>query len=80
MPITSETLNEIFAATQNDMEQIVTAAKESFYRPEVDRETVKMWISLPLVLREAITEKNPKLANSLNKKADDLRKGVNYGI
>lgn len=80
MPITSDTLNEIFAETQNDMQQIVTAAKEAFYRPEVDRETVKLWLSLPLVLKEAITEKNPKLASSMEKKAEMYRKGeVNYG-
>ena len=79
MPITSDTLNEIFAETQNDMQQIVTAAKETFYRPEMERETVKMWLSLPQVLKEAITEKNPKLANSLNKKAEAYREGTDYG-
>lgn len=79
MPITSDTLNEIFAETQNDMQNIVTAAKETFYKPEVERETVKMWLSLPQVLKEAITEKNPKLANSLDKKAEEFRRGVDYG-
>ena len=80
MAITSDTLNEIFAETQNDMEQIVNAAKETFYRPEMDRETVKLWLSLPQVLKEAITEKNPKLATSLNNKAEQYRKGDDYGI
>lgn len=80
MPITSDTMNEIFSEAQNDMQQIITAAKETFYRPEIDRETVKMWLSLPLVLKEAITEKNPALAKRLDKKAEDYRKGeVNYG-
>ena len=78
MPITSDTLNEIFADTQNDMQQIVTAAKEPFYKPEVERETVKMWLALPQVLKEAITDKNPKLADRLNKKAEEYREGVNY--
>ena len=80
MPLTVDTLNEIFAETQNDMDLIITQCKEAFYRPEVDRETVKMWLSLPLVLKEAITAKNPKLANSLDKKAEELRKGVDNGI
>ena len=81
MAITSESLNEIFAETQNDMEQIVTAVKESFYRPELDRETVKMWLSLPLVLKEAITEKNPALAKRLDSKVDQYRKGeVSNGV
>lgn len=80
MAITSDSLNEIFAETQNDMQQIITTAKETFYRPEVERETVRMWLSLPLTLKEAITEKNPQLAKSMDKKAEELRKGVNYGI
>lgn len=80
MPITSDTMNEIFSEAQNDMQQIITAAKESFYRPEIDRATVKMWLSLPLVMKEVITEKNPALAKRLDKKAEDYRKGeVNYG-
>lgn len=80
MAITSDTLNEIFASSTNDMQQIVTAVKETFYSPEVDRETVKMWLSLPLVLKEAITERNPKLASSMEKKVEQMRKGeVNYG-
>lgn len=80
MPITSDTMNEIFSETNNDMQQIVSAAKETFYRPEVERETVKMWLSLPLVLKEAITEKNPALASRMEKKAEDYRKGeMNYG-
>ena len=63
------------------MQQIVSAAKETFYRPEVERETVKMWLSLPLVLKEAITEKNPALASRMEKKAEDYRKGeMNYGL
>ena len=81
MPITSDTINEIFSETNNDMQQIVSAAKETFYRPEVERETVKMWLSLPLVLKEAITEKNPALASRMEKKAEDYRKGeMNYGV
>lgn len=81
MPITSDTMNEIFSETNNDMQQIVSAAKETFYRPEVERETVKMWLSLPLVLKEAITEKNPALASRMEKKAEDYRKGeMNYGV
>ena len=80
MPITSEIMNEIFNEANNDMQQIVSAAKETFYRPEVDRETVKMWLSLPLVLKEAITAKNPALAKRMDKKAEEYRKGVtNYG-
>ena len=75
MAITIDTLNEIFAETQNDMQLIVGQAKEDFYRPEIDRETVKMWISLPLALREAISAKNPKLASNMDKKADMFRKG-----
>lgn len=81
MPITSDTMNEIFNVSKNDMEQIVSASKETFYRPEIDRETVKMWLSLPLVLREAITERNPQLAQRMDKKAEQLRKGdVDYGV
>lgn len=81
MPITSDTMNEIFSVAKNDMEQIVSASKETFYRPEIDRETVKMWLSLPLVLREAITERNPQLAQRMDKKAEQLRKGeVDYGL
>lgn len=81
MPITSDTMNEIFSVAKNDMEQIVSATKETFYRPEIDRETVKMWLSLPLVLREAITERNPQLAQRMDKKAEQLRKGeVDYGL
>ncbi len=76
MPITIDTLNEIFNETQNDMQLIIAQSQQTFYAPEIDRETVKMWISLPQVLREAITERNPKLAQSMNKKAEDLRKGV----
>lgn len=80
MPLTVDTMNEIFADTANDMDLIITQCKEAFYRPEVDRETVKMWIEMPLVLKEAITSKNPKLASSLDKKAEEYKKGVNYGI
>lgn len=76
MPITIDTLNEIFNETQNDMQLIIAQSQQTFYAPEIDRETVKMWISLPQVLREAITERNPKLAQSMNKKAENLRKGV----
>ena len=76
MPITIDTLNEIFAETQNDMQLIIAQAQNDFYQPEIDRETVKMWLSLPLTLREAITERNPKLAQNMNKKAENLRKGV----
>lgn len=81
MPITIDTLNEIFAETQNDMDLIISQSKEDFYRPEIERETVKMWLSLPQILREAITERNPRLASDLNNKAEQFRKGeVNYGI
>lgn len=81
MAITIDTLDEIFAVTQNDIELIIGQCKEQFYKPEIDRETVKMWVSLPLMLREAITAKNPKLGNNLDKKAEKLRKGdVTYGI
>ena len=81
MAITSDTMNEIFTATRNDMEQIISAAKEEFYAPETERATVEMWISLPLVLREAVTQKNPKLAKDLDNKAEKFRKGdMNYGI
>ena len=76
MPITIDTLNEIFAETQNDMQLIIAQAQNDFYQPEIDRETVKMWLSHPLTLREAITERNPKLAQNMNKKAENLRKGV----
>lgn len=79
MPITSDTMNEIFNATNNDMQEIVNAAKETFYSPEIDRATVQMWLNLPLVLKEAITERNPALAKSLDKKAENLRKGVDNG-
>lgn len=75
MAITSEIMGEIFTATQNDMQQMTAAAKETFYRPEIDRETVKMWLSLPLILKEAITERNPSLAKRLDKKADQYRRG-----
>lgn len=81
MAITTDTLNEIFTAQQNDIEQIISAAKEEFYKPETDRATVKMWISLPLVMRELVTQKNPQLAKQLDDKAEQYRKGdMNYGI
>ena len=81
MAITSDVMEEIFALTQNDMEQIISAAKEEFYQPETERETVRIWIQLPLLVREAITAKNPQLAKDLDKKADQFRKGdKNYGI
>ena len=73
--ITIDTLNEIFTETQNDMQQIMNAVREEFNRPETDRETVKLWLSMPLVLREAIIARNPKLAKSLDKKAAELRGG-----
>ena len=75
MAITSEIMGEIFTATQNDMQAMTAAAKETFFRPEIDRETVKMWESLPLVLREAITERNPSLAKRMDKKAEQFRTG-----
>ena len=75
MALTSEIMAEIFTSTQNDMQQMTAAAKETFYRPEIDRETVKMWLSLPLILKEAITERNPSLAKRLDKKADQYRRG-----
>ena len=81
MAITSDVLNEIFTATQNDMQQIISAAKLEFYNPEIERETVSMWLSLPLVFREAITAKNPKLAKELDNKAEQFRKGdKDYGL
>ena len=81
MAITSDIMEEIFAETQNDMEQIISAARETFYQPETERETIKTWLSLPLVVKEAITAKNPKLAKDLDKKAEQLRKGdKDYGI
>ena len=81
MAITSDVLNEIFTATQNDMQQIISAAKEEFYQPETERETVKIWLTLPLVMRDAITKKNPQLAKDLDSKAEQLRKGdMNYGV
>lgn len=81
MTITSDVLNEIFTATQNDMQQIISAAKEEFYQPETERETVKIWLTLPLVMRDAITAKNPQLAKDLDKKAEQLRKGdKDYGL
>ena len=80
MPVTIDTMNEIFAEVQNDMSLIIAQAKDDFYRPEIDRETVKMWLSLPLMLREAITEKNPSLAKKMDKKADEYRRGDDYGI
>jgi hypothetical protein len=79
MPITIDTMNEIFSASQNDMKMIVATAKEEFYRPEIDRETVSMWLELPLMMREAITAKNPKLAKDMDARAEKLRKGeMNY--
>ena len=81
MAVTIDIMDEIFAETQNDMEQIISAAKEEFYQPETERETVRIWIQLPLLVKEAITAKNPKLAKDLDKKAEQLRKGdKDYGI
>jgi len=81
MAITSDVLNEIFTATQNDMQQIISAAKLEFYNPEIERETVSMWLSLPLIFREAVTARNPKLAKELDNKAEQFRKGdKDYGI
>ena len=68
-------LNEMMTAAQNDIEQIIHASREEFFRPETDRAVVQMWLDLPLVMKAAITAKNPKLAKNLNKKADDLRRG-----
>ena len=81
MAITSDVLNEIFTASQNDMQQIISAAKEEFYQPETERQTVKIWLTLPLVMRDAITRKNPQLAKELDKKAEQLRNGdKDYGL
>lgn len=78
--ITIDTLNEIFTESQTDMQQIIGAIKEEFMRPETDRETVRIWNQMPLVLKEAITLKNPKLAKSLDKKAEQLKNGgIEYG-
>lgn len=75
-----DTLNNIFTETQNDMQQMIAAIKEEFMRPETDRETVRMWTEMPLVLKEAITARNPKLAQSLNKKEQQLKNGgIDYG-
>ncbi len=73
--VTIDTLQEIFFQVQNDMQLMIYQSKEDFFRPEMDRETVKMWLEMPLQLREAITAKNPKLAKNLDKKAENLRKG-----
>lgn len=79
--ITIDTLNNIFTDTQTDMQQIVATAKEEFFRPETDRETVKMWDEMPLVLKQAITVRNPKLAGRLNKKSEQLKNGgIDYGF
>ena len=78
--ITVDTLNDIFTETQTDMQQMIAAIKNEFYRPETDRETVKIWSELPLSLKEAITVRNPKLAQSLNKKEMQLKNGgIDYG-
>ena len=75
-----DTLNNIFTETQTDMQQMIAAIKEEFMRPETDRETVRMWMEMPSVLREAITARNPKLAKNLNKKSEQLKNGgIEYG-
>lgn len=75
-----DTLNNIFTETQTDMQQMIAAIKEEFLRPETDRETVRMWSEMPSVLKEAITARNPKLAQSLNKKEQQLKNGgIDYG-
>ena len=71
--INIDTLNNIFTETQTDMQQMIAAIKEEFLRPETDRETVRMWSEMPSVLKEAITARNPKLAQSLNKKEQQLK-------
>jgi len=73
--VTIDTLQEMFFTVQNDLELMIYQSREDFFRPELDRETVKMWLEMPLQLKEAITARNPKLAKNLDKKADDLRKG-----
>ena len=73
--VTIDTLQEIFFQVQNDMELIIYQSREDFFRPELDRETVKMWLEMPLQLKEAITKRNPKLAKNLDTKAENLRKG-----
>lgn len=78
--INIDTLNNIFTETQTDMQQMIAAIKEEFLRPETDRETVRMWSEMPSVLKEAITARNPKLAQSLNKKEQQLKNGgIDYG-
>ena len=77
--VTVDTLQEIFFEVQNDMQLIIAQCQEEFFRPELDRETVRMWLELPLVLKQEISARNPTLARNLDKKAEDLRKGqVNY--
>lgn len=73
--ITIDTLQEIFFEVQNDMQLMIAQSKEEFFRPELDRETVKMWLELPLVLKQEIQARNPKLAKNLDNKAEQLRKG-----
>lgn len=73
--VTIDTLQEMFFTVQSDLEMMIYQSREDFFRPELDRETVKMWLEMPLQLKEAITARNPKLAKNLDKKADDLRKG-----
>ena len=73
--VTIDTLQEMFFTVQSDLEQMIYQSREDFFRPELDRETVKMWLEMPLQLKEVITARNPKLAKNLDKKAEDLRKG-----
>ena len=78
--INIDTLNEIFTAVQTDMQQMINASREEFMRPETDRETVRIWNEMPLTLKEAISARNPKLAERLNKKSDQLKNGgIDYG-
>lgn len=73
--ITVDTLQEIFFEVQNDMQLMIAMCREEFFRPELDRETVKMWLELPLLLKQEIQARNPKLAKDLDSKAEQLRKG-----
>ncbi len=73
--ITIDTLNQIFSEAQSDAQQIIAAVNQEFQRPETDREAVKIWLDLPLLVKEAITSKNPQLAKSLNNKAKQLQGG-----
>ena len=73
--VTIDTLQEIFSEAQNDMQLITSQCWREFFQPEIDRETVKMWLELPLVMKQEISARNPKLVKNLEDKAERLRKG-----